>query len=53
MIAWVAAGLVAGACVFCVLSLIALWRYRGQPGGQSSEPVTILKPLRGIDLGLE
>ncbi len=53
MLGWVAAGLVAGACVFCVLSLIALWRYRRQPGGQSSEPVTILKPLRGIDLGLE
>jgi ceramide glucosyltransferase len=53
MLAWVAAALVLGACVFCVLATLAARDYLRQPEAQLEEPVSILKPLRGADLGLE
>ncbi len=53
MIAWLLAALCLGASVFCVLALLAVRSYRGQPLAQNREPVSVLKPLRGIDLGLE
>lgn len=53
MLAWVAAALVLGACAFCVLAMLAARDYLRQPPGRLAEPVTILKPLRGADLGLE
>src|SRR5580658_953597 len=47
--------LLAGALVNSLLSIVAAWRYLSVPssGLASSEPVSILKPLSGLDLGLE
>ena len=53
MLAWLAAALVIGACVFCVLAILAARDYLRQPAARLAEPVSILKPLRGADLGLE
>lgn len=53
MLAWLAAALVVGACVFCFLAILAARDYVRQPAGRLQEPVSILKPLRGADLGLE
>jgi ceramide glucosyltransferase len=53
MLAWLAAALVLGACVFCVLAILASRDYLRQSAGRLAEPVSILKPLRGADLGLE
>jgi ceramide glucosyltransferase len=53
MLAWLAAALVAGSCVFCRLALLAVRDYRRQPPARLEEPVSVLKPLRGADLGLE
>lgn len=41
--------------VYTLLVIVAVWRYRGarKPPVLSSEPVSILKPLSGLDLGLE
>jgi len=52
----VVAALVAGSAVYCVLVLVAARKYLQtlEPaGGASSEPVSILKPLHGIDNNLE
>ncbi|MBE7542585.1 MAG: glycosyltransferase [Bryobacteraceae bacterium] len=48
-------GLVAGSWVFCVLAALAARRYRAvrPPAVSSFEPVSILKPLHGVDDGLE
>lgn len=51
--AWVLLALVIGASVFCVLALLGVRSYRRQPRARCNEPVSILKPLRGVDLGLE
>ncbi|MCX6598651.1 MAG: glycosyltransferase [Acidobacteria bacterium] len=48
-----AAALVVGASVFCVLALLGVRSYLRQSSGRNTEPVSILKPLRGVDLGLE
>jgi ceramide glucosyltransferase len=48
-----AAALAAGSLVFCVLAILAARSYLRQPPASCTEPVTILKPLRGMDLGLE
>lgn len=48
-----AAVLAIGSLVFCVLAILAVRSYLRQPVGQLSQPVTILKPLRGLDLGLD
>lgn len=53
MLAWLAAALVLGACVFCILSILAASDYLRQPEGRLAEPVSVLRPLRGADLGLE
>src|SRR5258708_5013797 len=47
--------LLAGAIVYSLLSIVAALRYLAvrPPALQSSEPISILKPLSGLDLGLE
>lgn len=47
--------LLAGALVNSLLSIVAAWRYLlvRPPGLASPEPVSILKPLSGLDPGLE
>lgn len=47
--------LVAGAWVYCVLMVVAARRYRAArpPELSGAEPVSILKPLHGLDEGLE
>lgn len=49
------AALVLGSWVYCVLQVIAAARYRAVPERrpEACEPVSILKPLHGLDLGLE
>jgi ceramide glucosyltransferase len=46
---------VAGAVVYSLLSILAAWRYLAArpPALQSIEPISILKPLAGLDLDLE
>lgn len=48
-------GLLAGALVYSVLAIIAAWRYlsAAQPVAVNAQPISILKPLAGLDLGLE
>ena len=47
--------LVAGSLVYCSLTIVAAVRYRAvrPPPLRESEPISILKPLAGIDEGLE
>ena len=47
--------LVAGSLVYCVLTIVAAVRYRGvrPPLLRGTTPISILKPLAGIDDGLE
>lgn len=51
----VALSVVAGAIVYSVLSMLAARSYlrAGRPAGAVSEAVSILKPLAGLDRGLE
>lgn len=42
-----------GSAVFCVLVFFAVRSFRRQPEGDFAGSVSIVKPLRGIDLGLE
>jgi len=46
---------VAGAIVYSLLSVLAAWQYlaRRPPALKSIEPISILKPLAGLDLDLE
>ena len=47
--------LLAGAVVYSILAVVAAYRYLAvqRPATTSSEPISILKPLAGADLGLE
>jgi ceramide glucosyltransferase len=47
--------LLAGSWVYCVLSVVAARRWKAVPAPRraSTEPVSILKPLHGLDEGLE
>lgn len=50
------AAFLAGSLVYCVLSMVAAWRYRAQPVPKPPVPriaVSVLKPLHGLDDGLE
>jgi ceramide glucosyltransferase len=52
---WLAAALVLGAVVYSILSIAAAVLYRSvrPPNLHTAEPVSILKPLAGLDEGLE
>ncbi len=52
---WIAGLLVAGAVVYCLLALLATYRYQSvrAPVATTFPPLSILKPLKGADLGLE
>jgi ceramide glucosyltransferase len=52
---WLLLALVSGSLVYCVLTIVAAVRYRGvRPAPlRHSVPISILKPLAGIDEGLE
>jgi len=53
-VAWVLAALLTGSLVYCVLIVVAVQRYRtARRAGTGTEPVSILKPLAGLDEGLE
>jgi ceramide glucosyltransferase len=51
---WLVGALVAGAVVYCFLVLIATYQYQAVPAAaaKSAPPFSILKPLKGVDLGL-
>ena len=53
---WVLSGLVLGTWVYCVLQILAVRSYRAVKPPvprDPNEPVSILKPLHGVDEGLE
>lgn len=55
MLALLLPALVLGSLVYCVLTIVACLRYRAvrPPGLQQPQPISILKPLAGVDDGLE
>lgn len=55
MLGWLLAGLVTGSVVYCCIVIIGARRYRSvRPRPLlKAEPISILKPLAGLDLGLE
>ena len=55
MLPWLLLALVAGSLVYCVLTVVAAIRYRSvrPPPLLHHTPISVLKPLAGIDDGLE
>jgi ceramide glucosyltransferase len=54
LVAWLLAALVTGSLVYCGLIVVAVRRYRAaRRVAEPAEPVSILKPLAGLDEGLE
>ncbi|MFN9892333.1 MAG: ceramide glucosyltransferase, partial [Acidobacteriota bacterium] len=52
--AWLLAALLTGSLVYCGLIVVAVRRYRAaRRVAEPTEPVSILKPLAGLDEGLE
>ena len=52
---WILAALVAGSCVYCAMVVVAARKYLAvrPPPPANLEAVSILKPLHGVDEGLE
>ncbi len=55
MLPWLLLALVVGSLVYCVLTVVAAVRYRSvrPPALHHHTPISVLKPLAGIDDGLE
>lgn len=53
MLAAILACVLAGSIVYCILVIIAVVRFRPVPECPAGEPVSVLKPLAGLDHGLE
>lgn len=49
------AAFVAGSCVYCLMSIVAARQYRAvrPPAAPARAPISILKPVHGLDEGLE